>query len=82
LETGIKKNRPRKKIPVFPLTCSKILGLEGRKKVLLLKIFLASKHVSRNTGIFFLGLFFFIPVSKTDVPDFCVSFLGKNWGLI
>jgi Na+/H+ antiporter NhaD/arsenite permease-like protein len=40
------------------------------------------EHVSGNTGIFFLGLFFLIPVSKTDVPDFCVSFLGKNWGLI
>jgi hypothetical protein len=26
--------RPRKKIPVFPLTCSKILGSVGRKKIL------------------------------------------------
>jgi hypothetical protein len=33
---------PRKKIPVFPLTCSKILGFVGRKKILFLKIFLAS----------------------------------------
>ena len=31
---------------------------------------------------FFLAYFFFIPVSKTDVPDDRVSFLGKNWGLI
>jgi len=34
--------RPRKKIPVFPLTCSKILGSVGRKKILFLKIFLAT----------------------------------------
>jgi hypothetical protein len=33
---------PRKKIPVFPLTCSKILGFVGRKKISFLKIFLAS----------------------------------------
>jgi hypothetical protein len=32
--------RLRKKIPVFPLTCSKILGLVGRKKILFFKIFL------------------------------------------
>ena len=34
--------RPRKKIDVFPLTCSKILGSAGRKKILFKKIFLAS----------------------------------------
>jgi hypothetical protein len=34
--------RPRKKIPVFLLTCSKILGLIGRKKILFKQIFLAS----------------------------------------
>jgi hypothetical protein len=34
--------RPRKKIPVFPLTCSKIFRSVGRKKILFLKIFLAS----------------------------------------
>jgi hypothetical protein len=26
--------RPRKKIPMFPLSCSKILGSVGRKKIL------------------------------------------------
>jgi hypothetical protein len=33
--------RPRKKIHVFPLRYSKILGLVGRKKILFFKIFLA-----------------------------------------
>ena len=33
--------RPRKKIHVFPLTYSKILGSVGRKKILFFKIFLA-----------------------------------------
>jgi hypothetical protein len=32
----------KKKIDVFPLTCSKILGSVGRKKILFKKIFLAS----------------------------------------
>jgi hypothetical protein len=32
----------KKKIPVFPLTCSKILGSVGRKKILFFKISLAS----------------------------------------
>ena len=44
METGIKKIRPSRKIPVFLLTCSKILRLEGRKKILFLKIFLASLY--------------------------------------
>ena len=34
--------RPRKKIPVFPLTCSKISGSLGIKKILFFKIYLAS----------------------------------------
>ena len=34
--------KPRKKIPVFPLTSSKILRSVGRKKILFLKICLAS----------------------------------------
>ena len=34
--------RPRKKIHVFPLTYSKILGSVGRENILFLKIFLAS----------------------------------------
>ena len=34
--------KPRKKIPVFLLTCSTILGSIGRKKILFKKIFLAS----------------------------------------
>jgi len=35
--------RPRKKIPVFPLRCTKILlGSVGRKMILFFKIFLAS----------------------------------------
>ena len=40
--------RPRKKPPVFPLTCSKILGSVpvGRKKILLFKIFLTTNVVS------------------------------------
>jgi hypothetical protein len=33
--------RPRKKIHVFPLTYSKILGSVGRKKILFFLIFLA-----------------------------------------
>jgi hypothetical protein len=33
--------RPRKKIHVFPLTYSRILGSVGRKKILFFKIFLA-----------------------------------------
>ena len=36
--------RPRKKIHVFPLTCSKILGSVGRKKILFFLIFLASLY--------------------------------------
>ena len=34
--------RPRKNIPVFPLTCSEILGSVGRKKILFFLKFLAS----------------------------------------
>ena len=39
---GLTHTKAKKKNPVFPLTCSKILGSVGRKKILFLKIFLAS----------------------------------------
>ena len=41
-ECGLPMSGQEKKIPVFPLTCSKILGFVGRKNIIFYKIVLAS----------------------------------------
>jgi len=41
--------KAKKKIPVFPLTCSKIVGSVGRKKILFFKIVLACSKMAKKT---------------------------------